>query len=351
MRTSGLAHRAGTSLLDLRPLEFVPARPRLSVVVPLYDEEHGIAELHRRVTAACRNLGLTSYEFILVNDGSRDGTLEKAIQLAAEDAHTVVLDLARNYGHQVALSAGLEFCHGERIFVMDADLQDPPELLGPMMARMDEGYDVVYGLRTRRSGESRFKLASARIFYRLLRKLSETEIVENAGDFRLMSRRALDHLNAMPERFRFIRGMVSWIGLRQSALPYEREPRFAGTTHYPLRKMVRLAVDAITSFSVVPLRIASSLGVAFGFLGLLVLAYTLYAWVSGNSIQGWTSLAGLILILGSVQMFMLGIFGEYLGRVYIEVKHRPLYIVNEVIRGGEHRATLPRGEAGKQIHA
>ncbi len=335
----------------MRPTDFVPARPRLSVVAPLYNEENGIAELHRRVTAACRDIGLTSYEFIMVNDGSRDGTLAMAIQLAAEDSHTIVLDLARNYGHQVALSAGLEFCRGERIFIIDADLQDPPELLGPMMARMDEGYDVVYGLRTRRSGESRFKLASARIFYRLLRKLSETEIVENAGDFRLMNRRALDQLNAMPERFRFIRGMVSWIGLRQTAFPYEREPRFAGTTQYPLHKMVRLAVDAITSFSVAPLRMASSLGVAFGVLGLLVLAYTLYAWASGNSIQGWTSLAGLILIIGSIQMFILGVFGEYLGRVYIEVKRRPLYIVNDVIRGGETREPLPRSEAVQQIHA
>jgi dolichol-phosphate mannosyltransferase len=309
--------------------------PLLSIVVPLFNEEDSLAELHRRVTASCRGASIASYEIVLVNDSSTDGTLEKAAGITAQDPHVAVLDLARNYGHQVALSAGLAFCRGRRVLVIDADLQDPPELLGPMMKKMDEGYDVVYGLRTQRAGESRFKLATASLFYRLLRRLSDTDIVENAGDFRLMSRRAVDHLNAMPERVRFIRGMVSWIGLRQAPFPYAREPRFAGTTHYPLRKMLRLAVDAITSFSVVPIRFASALGLAFGFLGLIMLVYTLFAWVTGGTVHGWTSLAGLILIMGSVQMFMLGIFGEYLGRVFIEVKRRPLYIVKEVISSSQ----------------
>ena len=318
------------------------ARPLLSVVVPVYNEEDGLRELHRRVSVACRESGFLSYELVLVNDGSRDRTLEEASRLAAEDGHVTVLDLARNYGHQIALSAGLAFCRGERILVIDADLQDPPELLGPMMKKMDEGYDVVYGLRTRRSGESRFKLATASLFYRLLRHLSDTDMVENAGDFRLMNRRAVDHLNAMPERVRFIRGMVSWIGLRQAPFPYEREARFAGTTHYPVRKMLRLAIDAITSFSVQPLRLASALGMAFGVLGLLVLASALFAWATGGAVHGWTSLAGLILILGSAQMFMLGIFGEYLGRVFIEVKRRPLYIVRDVITAGAIAAETPQ---------
>lgn len=321
----------------------------LSVVVPVFNEADGIAELHRRVSAACRFTG--SYELVLVNDGSTDGTLEKATDIAAQDPHVAVLDLARNYGHQIALSAGLAFCRGERVLIIDADLQDPPELLAPMMRRMDEGYDVVYGLRTRRDGESRFKLATASLFYRLLRRLSETDVAENAGDFRLMNRRALDHLNAMPERVRFIRGMVSWIGLRQAPFPYEREPRFAGTTHYPFRKMLRLAIDAITSFSVVPLRLASALGVGFGCLGLLVLAYTLLSWTTGGTVHGWTSLAGLILVLGSVQMFMLGIFGEYLGRIFIEVKNRPLYIVKDVITGREPAPDAPPAEKVRQNRA
>lgn len=319
---------------DSSPFETRVGPPRVSIVVPLYNEQEGIAELHRRVTDTCAKLGLTAYEFVMVNDGSTDGTLAAAQRLAANDCRLVVIDLSRNYGHQVALSAGLEFCRGERIFVIDADLQDPPELLGPMMAKMDEGYDVVFGQRTSRMGESWFKLTTARLFYRLLRRLSDTEIAENAGDFRLMNRRALDHLNAMPERLRFIRGMVSWIGLRQCAFPYERKARFAGATHYPFRKMLRLAVDAITSFSVAPLRLASSFGVAFGVLGLVLLLYTLFTWLSGSNVPGWTSLAGMVLIVGSVQMLMLGIFGEYLGRIFIEVKARPLYIVKAVITGG-----------------
>jgi dolichol-phosphate mannosyltransferase len=333
---------------DTLSMTFSPARPQLSVVVPVYNEVGGIEELHRRVTQACASVG--TYELVLVNDGSTDGTLAKAADIAARDPHVAVLDLARNYGHQIALSAGLAFCRGDRILVIDADLQDPPELLAPMMRKMDEGYDVVYGLRTERSGESRFKLATASLFYRLLRRLSEIDMIENAGDFRLMSRRALDHLNAMPERVRFIRGMVSWIGLNQAPFPYARDSRFAGTTHYPVRKMLRLALDAITSFSVLPLRIASALGVGFGLLGMLVLAYTLIAWAMGGTVHGWTSLAGLILVLGSVQMFMLGIFGEYLGRVFIEVKNRPLYIVKDVITG-HGAAGPPRPERVQPIHA
>lgn len=318
---------------DSSPFETRLAPPRLSIVVPLYNEQEGISELHRRVTGTCAALGLTAYEFVMVNDGSSDGTLAAAQQLAVNDPRLVIIDLSRNYGHQAALTAGLEFCRGERIFVIDADLQDPPELLGPMMAKMDEGYDVVFGQRTSREGESWFKLTTAKAFYRLLRRLSDTEIAENAGDFRLMNRRALDHLNAMPERLRFIRGMVSWIGLRQYAFPYERQARFAGATHYPFRKMLRLAVDAITSFSVAPLRLASSFGVAFGVLGLVLLLYTLFTWLSGSNVPGWTSLAGMVLIVGSVQMLILGIFGEYLGRIFIEVKARPLYIVKTVITG------------------
>lgn len=200
-----------------------------------------------------------------------------------------------------------------------------------MMTKMTEGFDVVYGQRLTRDGESWFKLASASMFYRLLRRMVDVDIAPNTGDFRLMNRRALDHLNAMPERYRFIRGMVSWIGLKQVALPYERHRRFAGTTHYPLKKMILLAVDAMTSFSIVPLRFASLLGMMFGFLGLLVLGYTLFEWSVGNVLPGWTSLAAIMLILGSVQLMVLGIFGEYLGRMYMETKRRPLYFVDEIV--------------------
>ncbi|MCA0000718.1 MULTISPECIES: glycosyltransferase family 2 protein [unclassified Mesorhizobium] len=302
----------------------------LSVVVPCYNERDGVAELHRRVTAACLAQN-PSYEIVLVIDGATDGTREAVFELAQKDDHVVAIDLARNYGHQIALSAGLEFCRGQRILILDADLQDPPELLGAMMAKMDEGFDVVYGQRAKRDGEGWFKLASASMFYRLLRRMVDVEIAPDTGDFRLMSRRALDYLNAMPERYRFIRGMVSWIGLRQAAFSYERQRRFAGATHYPLKKMILLAVDAMTSFSIAPLRFASLLGMLSGALGMVVLGYTLLEWSLGNVLPGWTSLAAIMLILGSVQLLVLGIFGEYLGRMYMETKRRPLYFVNEIV--------------------
>lgn len=303
----------------------------LSVVIPCYNERDGVAELHRRVTAACEAQAGSSYEIVLVIDGATDGTRESIVELARKDAHVVAIDLSRNYGHQIALSAGLELCRGERVLILDADLQDPPELLGPMMAKMDEGFDVVYGQRLKRDGESLFKRSSASLFYRLLRRMVDIDIAADTGDFRLMSRRAVDHLNAMPERYRFIRGMVNWIGLKQTAFHYHRQARFAGTTHYPLRKMVLLAVDAMTSFSIAPLRFASHLGMVFGLIGLLTLGYTIFSWLEGNVIPGWTSLAAIVLILGSVQLLVLGIFGEYLGRMYMETKRRPLYIVNEIV--------------------
>lgn len=307
----------------------------LSVVVPCYNEIDGIDELYSRVSAVCRKLGAT-YEIVLVNDGSTDATRAAILDMVAKDSRVVGIDLARNYGHQIALSAGLEFCRGHRILILDADLQDPPELLSELMAKMDEGFDVVYGQRQERVGESWFKLATASIFYRLLRRMVDVDIAADAGDFRLMSRRALDHLNAMPERYRFIRGMVSWIGLKQTAFPYQRQRRFAGSTHYPLRKMILLAVDAMTSFSIAPLRFASHLGMAFGVLGLLTLGYTIFSWVAGSVLPGWTSLAAIILILGSVQLLVLGIFGEYLGRMYMEAKRRPLYIVNEILSNNQN---------------
>lgn len=305
--------------------------PALSVVVPCYNEVDGVGELHRRTTAACQACCGDSYELVLVIDGATDGTRQAILALADADHHVVAIDLSRNYGHQIALTAGLEFCRGERILILDADLQDPPELLGPMMAKMDAGFDVVYGQRLKREGESWFKKLTAATFYRVLRRIVDVDIAPDTGDFRLLNRKALDHLNAMPERYRFIRGMVSWIGLRQTAFHYHRQARFAGETHYPLRKMMMLAMDAMTSFSIVPLRFASHLGMGFGLIGLLTLGYTLFAWLSGDTLPGWTSLAAIVLILGSVQLLVLGIFGEYLGRMYMETKRRPLYIINEIV--------------------
>ena len=302
----------------------------LSVVTPCYNEEAGLLEFHRRVSAVAKANAGASYEIVFVNDGSTDRTLNILSQLAEDDPYVVVIDLARNFGQQVALSAGLEICRGQRILILDADLQDPPELLSQMMTAMDSGADVVYGQRSKREGESRLKLLRSRLFYRLWKRLVDVDVALDTGDFRLMSRRALDHLNAMPERVRFVRGMISWVGLRQAAILYDRDARFAGTSHYSVRKLIALAVDAITSFSVVPLRLASHLGFIMGLTGLLMLGYTMWSWIGGHAVAGWTSLASLILIIGSGQFLVLGIFGEYLGRMYIETKRRPLYIVNAI---------------------
>ena len=308
---------------------------RLSVVIPCYNEEIGLRELHRRVSAVCRDCVRESYELVLVNDGSRDATWKILRELSEMDTQVVAVNLARNHGHQLALSAGLHLCRGERIFILDADLQDPPELLAEMMERMDDGCDVVFGQRIRRDGETIFKKATAYAFYRILDRLVEINIPQDTGDFRLMSRRALDILNKMPEHHRFIRGMVSWIGMRQEPLPYERAVRFAGESKYPFAKMLRFAIDAITGFSVRPLQLASYLGVCFGMGTLLMLGYVFAHYFFGRTVEGWTSLAIIILAMGSVQLFVTGIIGEYLGRLYVESKRRPLFIVQEVACSGK----------------
>lgn len=313
--------------------------PTLSVVIPCYNEVDGIEELHRRVTISCTSEIGDSYEVVYVNDGSRDATWRAMEKLSRSDRHVVAIDLARNYGHQIALSAGLRFCQGERILILDADLQDPPELLSPMMRLMDDGAHVVYGQRRRRSGETLFKKGTASAFYRLLGKMAEIDIPPDSGDFRLMSRQVLDVLNAMPERHRFVRGMVSWIGLTQVPLLYDREPRFAGKTNYPFGKMLRLALDAITGFSVKPLRLASYLGLLTSALSVVMIIYTLIAWFVHETIVGWTSIAAIVLAIGSVQLLVLGVLGEYVGRLYMEVKQRPLFAVAQVRRSGRTAET------------
>jgi dolichol-phosphate mannosyltransferase len=309
----------------------------LSIVVPCFDEEACLPMLHQRLTAAARGAVGDDYDIVLINDGSRDGSWAIMEGLADGDPHLTAINLSRNHGHQLALTAGLDLCRGERVLIIDADLQDPPELLAEMLATMDrEQADVVYGVRKSRAGETAFKRATAHGFYRLLSRATEVEIPVDTGDFRLISRRALDALLAMPEQARFIRGMVAWIGFRQVALPYDRDQRFAGETKYPLSKMVRFAFDALTSFSSAPLKLASHTGFILSFGSLLLTAYIAYAWVSGHSIQGWTSLMLVVVVLGAIQMFVLALMGEYIGRLYNEAKKRPLYIVQE-IAGGEAR--------------
>jgi dolichol-phosphate mannosyltransferase len=321
----------------------------LSVVAPCYNEALGLAEFHRRVSTACGNV-VAEYEILLVNDGSRDNTWSVMNQLAAADPHVVAIDLARNYGHQIALTAGLLFTRGERVLIIDADLQDPPELLGNMMQRMDEGADVVYGQREIRQGEDWFKRTTASLFYRILGHLIEIEIPRDAGDFRLLSRRAVEVLNSMPEHDRFVRGMVSWIGLRQVPVSYVRAPRFAGASNYPFRKMLRFAVDAITGFSTRPLRLASYLGGVLGIVGLSSMIYIIGGVVVGHVVQGWASVMTAVVLLSSCQLIILGIVGEYLGRLYLQAKNRPLFLVAEIVNAAKTgNATAPRCDPGSGI--
>jgi dolichol-phosphate mannosyltransferase len=305
--------------------------PALSVVAPCYNEEGSLEELYRRTAAAAEAAVGPSFEIVLVNDGSRDRTWEIMRSLAERDGRVVAINLSRNHGHQLALTAGLDLCAGERILIIDADLQDPPELLGAMLAEMDrQKADVVYGLRRARAGETAFKRSTAKLFYRGLSRLAEIDIPRDTGDFRLMSRRALDALLSLPEQARFIRGMVAWVGFRQVPLVYDRAERHAGRSNYPLGKMVRFALDAVTGFSTAPLRFASHFGLWLVLGSVLLLAYIAWGWLSGNVAEGWTSLMLVVVMLGAVQMFVLGMIGEYLGRLYIEAKRRPLYIVSEI---------------------
>lgn len=322
----------------------MPTPPKLSVVSPCYNEQESLGELCKRLTGVCEAEVGDDYEIVLVEDGSTDSTRSLISKICKRDPHFVGVFLSRNHGHQLALSAGLQTCRGERILIIDADLQDPPELLGDMMRTMDDkGADVVYGQRCERRGESSFKRLTAHLFYRLLNSLVDVKIPVDTGDFRLMNRRTLDELNRMPEQHRFIRGMVSWIGFRQVPLSYQRQERFGGETKYPFRKMLRFAVDAISGFSIVPLRIATYLGFICSLLGVFFLGYTAYSYLTGIAIQGWTTLMAVVLILGSGQLLVLGVLGEYLGRLYMQSKNRPLFIIQEIVRGEHEETAEPKG--------
>jgi polyisoprenyl-phosphate glycosyltransferase len=314
--------------------EFAPSAgaPRLSVVAPCYNEEAVVAEFVRRMDAACRGTVGESYEIILINDGSVDATWQKIEDATQSFPNVVGVDLLRNHGHQLAVTAGVAVSTGERVLLIDADLQDPPELLGDMMSKMDEGYDVIYGQRRKRRGESISKKLSAAVFYRLLNRLTPVPIPVDTGDFRLMTRSIADALNAMPERHRFIRGMVAWIGGRQAPLMYDRDKRYAGETKYTFRKMVRFALDAVTSFSVVPLRLAIWLAFFAMFIAVCLTMYVIGVALSGRGVEGWASLAVIVTFFSAVQLFALGVLGEYVGRAYMQLKMRPMYLIRGVVR-------------------
>ncbi len=304
----------------------------LSVVAPMYDEEATVAPFAERVARALEGV---EYELLLVDDGSKDGTAAAMAEAAAADPRVKVVALSRNFGHQPALTAGLEHAAGDAIVMLDGDLQDPPELIPTMVERWREGVDVVYAVREQRLGETRFKRTTARWFYRLFRRLSGVDLTVDSGDFRLMDRRALDALLAMPERARFLRGMTVWIGFTQTAVPFVRQSRTAGVTKYPLRKMLRFSVDAITSFSTAPLQWAMFLGFLFSGIAFLGMPLTVLARYLNIYERGVPSTILIILLLGGIQLITVGIIGEYVGRIYDEVKRRPLYVVRERINVAE----------------
>ena len=302
----------------------------LSVVIPCLNEKEVLGETHRRLVAALQHAPL-NFEIIYVDDGSTDCTPELLRELQAQDARVRVVRFSRNFGHQIAITAGLEHASGDAVVILDADLQDPPEVILEFLAKWLDGYDVVYGVRTERDGETPFKLWSAKVFYRFISRLSDTHIPLDTGDFRLMDRRVVDSLLSMPERDRFVRGMVSWLGFSQVAVPYHRGPRAAGNTKFSLFKMVRFALDGIFSFSILPLRLATWTGFAasgLAILGIIIVLLERFFEVPGL-VKGWSSAVIAELFIGGVQLICIGIIGEYVGRIYGESKRRPLYIVRE----------------------
>jgi glycosyltransferase involved in cell wall biosynthesis len=310
--------------------------PQLSLVIPIFNEEETIPELDRRLRELLPRLGVT-WEVVFVNDGSKDRSFEMLKELGAHEPGYKVLSFARNFGHQIAISAGLDVAEGNAVVVMDADLQDPPEVVEEMLAKFNEGFDVVYGVRTKRHGETVFKRVTAAVYYRILRRLLGFEVPLDAGDFRLMSRKVVIALRSLRERHRFVRGMVAWVGYKQTKVYYERPARFAGETKYPLSKMLKFAIDGITSFSVVPVRLATYLSIVAGLVAVGVGLWSVTrTWVGSPVVPGWTTIMVLIALSSSAQLLVMGILGEYVGRTYEEVKKRPLYTVAE-------RINLPEG--------
>lgn len=304
-------------------------QPTLSVIVPVYNEEDVLPAFHERLGGVLAGVGY-AIEIVYINDGSTDTTLAKLGDLYAQDPRVAIVDLSRNFGKEVALTAGLHKAQGDAVVVIDADLQDPPELIPQLIKEWENGYDVVYARRNQRKGETWFKKASAAGFYRLIQRLSKVRIPEDTGDFRLLSRRAVDALNTLSEQHRFMKGLFAWIGYKQKAVYYDRDPRFAGTSKWNYWKLWNFALDGITSFTTAPLKFATYLGFLTAFVafiyGMFMLVRTL---IFGNPVPGYPSLIVIILFLGGVQLMAIGVVGEYVGRIFTETKRRPLYFLNE----------------------
>lgn len=305
--------------------------PKLtSVVIPCYNEEAGIGELYRRLSEVVSKLALNA-EFIFIDDRSKDQTWQRLQELRGKDSRVKLLRFSRNFGHQMALTAGLDRAKGDVVLIIDADLQDPPELLEGMVEKWKEGFDVIYGKRLKREGEPILKKVFAYLFYRFMARVTGIEIPTDTGDFRLLDRKAAEGLRQLRERHRFVRGMVSWVGFRQTPIYYERDPRYAGETNYPFKKSLKLAVDAITSFSYAPLRMATWLGLGISGFAFFYILIVLYLKFLGINFSGYTSIMASILLLGGVQLIVLGAIGEYVGRVFEQGQNRPLYLLDEIL--------------------
>lgn len=316
----------------------------ISIVVPVYNEEAVVHESYARLKAVLEGMN-EPYELIFVNDGSRDATTAIVRRICETDTTVRLIDFARNFGHQTAITAGMDYASGDAVIVIDADLQDPPEVIPEMIAKWREGYDVVYGQRAQRKGETLFKRFTSAAFYRVLQKLTDVDIPVDTGDFRLIDRKVCDALKQVKERNRYVRGIISWLGFRQTGVEFIREKRFAGETKYPLKKMLRFAFDAITSFSYKPLKLATYVGVTVSLGGFAYLLVVLYLKLfTDSTVTGWASMMAVNLFFNGVVLLMLGIIGEYIGRIYDEAKGRPLYVVREELNfartdaGSERRA-------------
>lgn len=301
----------------------------LSVVIPVFNEQEIIPQLYIRLQEAVSKV-TSEYELVFVNDGSKDATLFRLIELADHDKKVKFINFSRNFGHQIAVTAGLDYCRGKGVVIIDGDLQDPPELIPEMYRKYKEGFEVVYAKRTKRKGETFFKLLTAKIFYRLLKRITSVDIPMDVGDFRLIDRKIVDYLKMMPEQNKFLRGQIAWLGFHQTFVEYERDSRLTGKTGYPLSKMIKFALDGITGFSNSPLRLVTNLGVFISMISFVIILYALYAhYFLHQTVTGWTSLIISSMFIGGIQLLSIGIIGEYVSRINTNVRNRPLYIVEK----------------------
>jgi glycosyltransferase involved in cell wall biosynthesis len=322
----------------------------ISLVVPVYNESEVLGTFYDRATHTLAGLEGFDHEILFVDDGSGDDSYQQLAQYAGGNPCVRVLKLSRNFGHQIAITAGIDHARGDCVVVIDADLQDPPEVITSMIERWRQGFDVVYGVRSERDGEKAMKLITASVFYRVLERLTTIKIPANVGDFRLMSRRAVDQLKLLREKDRFVRGLVSWIGFNQTGVTYNRDKRYAGVTKYPYRKMLKFAFDGIASFSTAPLKLATWSGYGASLLAFLYLVSVFVQKLLGYTVEGWATIMVALLFLGGVQLVCLGILGEYLGRIFNEVKPRPMYVIEERLGPGSGDAYRPSGSTPNRRH-